>query len=57
VNGNIIYGNVIASSGLYGCEIWSLPIREDHRLSKLDVRDVWRFLRRTREDETKESAY
>jgi hypothetical protein len=48
-----MYGNIIASPGLCGCEIWSLPVG-DHRLSVLDIRGVWRFLEFTREDETEE---
>jgi hypothetical protein len=43
VNFNVLLGSVILPVDLYGCETWSLTLREEHRLRVFEKR----VLRRT----------
>jgi hypothetical protein len=38
-----IYKNIILPVALFGCETWSLTLREEHRLRRLENRVLWRI--------------
>jgi hypothetical protein len=44
----IIYKTII----LYGCETWSLTLREEHRLKVFENRVLWRIFGRRRDEVT-----
>jgi hypothetical protein len=52
-----IYGNVILSVVLYGCETWSLTLREERRLWVLENRALRRILGPKRDEATGEWSY
>jgi len=39
-----IYRTIILSFVLYGCETWSLTLREEYRLRVFDNRALWKIL-------------
>jgi hypothetical protein len=49
-----IYRNIILPVVLYGCEIWSLILKEEHRLRVFENRVLRRILGPKREEVTKE---
>jgi hypothetical protein len=46
-----IYKTVILPVVLYGCETWSLPLREEHRLRVFENRVLRRIFRPKREED------
>jgi hypothetical protein len=46
----IIYKTIILPVGLYGCETWSLKLREEHRLRVLENRVLGRTFGPKRDD-------
>jgi hypothetical protein len=49
-----IYKNIISSVVLYGCETWSLTLREEHRLRVFENRVLRRIFGPKRDDVTGE---
>jgi hypothetical protein len=49
-----IYKTIILPVVLYGCETWSLTLREEHRLRVFENRVVWRILGQKRDEVTGE---
>jgi hypothetical protein len=49
-----IYKTIILPVVLYGCETWSLALREEHRLRVFENRVLRRILRPKRDDVTGE---
>jgi hypothetical protein len=49
-----IYRTIILPVVLYGCETWSLTLREEHRLRVLENRVLWRVFRPKRDEVTGE---
>jgi len=50
----MIYRTVILPFVLYGCEMWSLTLREEHRLRVSENRVLWRIFRPKRDEVTGE---
>jgi len=48
------YRTVILFVVLYGCEKWSLKLREERRLKVLENRVLWRILRPKMDEVTRE---
>jgi hypothetical protein len=48
----IIYKTIILPAVLYGCETWSLTLREEHRLRKFENRVLRRTFGPSRDDVT-----
>jgi hypothetical protein len=48
------YGTIILPLVLYGCETWSLTLREDHRLRMCEKRVLRKILGPEREEVTRE---
>ena len=51
---NKIHKSIILSVVLYGCETWSLTLREEQRLRVFENRVVWKIFGPKREELTKE---
>jgi len=49
-----IYGNITLTVVLYGCETWSITLREELRLRLLEDRLLRRIFWPNRDEETKE---
>jgi hypothetical protein len=49
-----IYRTIIMPAVLYGCETWSMMLREEHRLRIIDNRALTKILVSNREDGTEE---
>jgi hypothetical protein len=49
-----IYKTIILPVVLYGCETWSLILREEHRLRVFDSRELRRIFRPKRDEVTRE---
>jgi len=49
-----IYRTIILHVVLYGCETWSLILREKHRLKVFDNRVLWRIFGPKRDETTGE---
>jgi hypothetical protein len=49
-----IYNTIISPVVLFGCEIWSLTLREEHRLRVFENRVLRRILRPKRDEVTGE---
>jgi hypothetical protein len=49
-----IYMKIILPVVLYGCETWSLTLREEHRVRVFDNRVLWRIFRPKRDEVTAE---
>jgi hypothetical protein len=47
-----IYKTIILPVGLYGCETWSLTLREEHRLRVFENRVLRRIFGPKRDEET-----
>jgi hypothetical protein len=45
-----IYRTIILSAVLYGCESWSLTLREELRLRVFENRALWRIFGRKRDE-------
>jgi hypothetical protein len=51
-----IYKTIILSVVLYGCETWSLTLREEHKLGVFENRVLRRLFGPKRDEETGETA-
>jgi len=49
-----IYRTIILLVSSYGCETWSLTLREEHRLKLFENRALWRIFRPKRDEVTGE---
>jgi hypothetical protein len=49
-----IHRTIILSFALYGCETWSLTLREEHRVRVFDNRVLKRVVGPWRDEETRE---
>jgi hypothetical protein len=47
-----IYNTIILPVVLYGCETWTLTLREEHRLRVFENRVLWRIFRPLRDEVT-----
>jgi hypothetical protein len=52
-----IYRTVILSVVLYGCETWSLTLREERRPRVFENRVLWRTFRAERDEITREKEH
>jgi hypothetical protein len=50
----IIYNTIILPVVLYGCETWSLTLREEHKLRVFENRVLWRIFAQKRDEVTGE---